>query len=83
MNFPHPETGKRYNTLNSHLREKHGTKVFKVMINAGFTCPNIDGTVAYGGCTFCGAKGSGDFAGNPKDGLIKQFHEVKSRMHQK
>ena len=81
MNFPHPKTGKRYNTLNSHLREKYGTKVFKVMINAGFTCPNIDGTVTYGGCTFCTTKGSGDFAGNPKDDLIKQFNEVKDRMH--
>ena len=37
------------------------------MINAGFTCPNIDGTVKYGGCTFCSTKGSGDFAGNPED----------------
>ena len=83
MNFPHPETRKRYNTLNSHLREKYGTKVFKVMINAGFTCPNIDGTVAYGGCTFCSAKGSGDFAGSPKDTLIKQFHKVRDRMHLK
>lgn len=81
MKFPHPETGKRYSTLNSHLRERYGTKVFKVMINAGFTCPNIDGTVAYGGCTFCTIKGSGDFAGNPKDDLVKQFSEVRDRMH--
>jgi len=81
MIFPHPKTGKRYNTLNSHLREKYGTKVFKVMINGGFTCPNIDGTVAYGGCTFCGAKGSGDFAGDPKDDLVKQFNEVRNLMH--
>ena len=81
MKFPHPETGKRYMTLNSHLREKYGTKVFKVMINAGFTCPNIDGTVAYGGCTFCSTTGSGDFAGNPKDDLVKQFKEVRDRMH--
>jgi len=83
MKFPHPKTQKRYNTLNSHLREKYETKVFKVMINAGFTCPNIDGTVAYGGCTFCTTKGSGDFAGNPKDDLIKQFEEVRNRMHSK
>ena len=81
MKFPHPETGKRYVTLNTHLREKYGKKVFKVMINAGFTCPNIDGTVAYGGCTFCSITGSGDFAGNPKDDLIKQFKEVRDRMH--
>ena len=83
MTFPHPETGKRYRALNSYLREKYGTKVFKVMINAGFTCPNIDGTVAYGGCTFCSIKGSGDFAGNPKDDLVKQFSEVRDRMHLK
>ncbi|MCL1990595.1 MAG: TIGR01212 family radical SAM protein [Defluviitaleaceae bacterium] len=83
MTFPHPETGKRYHTLNSHLREKYGGKVFKVMINAGFTCPNIDGTVAYGGCTFCSIKGSGDFAGNPKDDLLKQFHQIRDRMHTK
>ena len=53
------------------------------MINAGFTCPNIDGTVAYGGCTFCSVKGSGDCAGNPKDDLTRQFQEVKGRMHEK
>ena len=81
MNFPHPKTGKRYSTLNSHLREKYGSKVFKVMINAGFTCPNIDGTVTYGGCTFCSTTGSGDFAGNPKDDLVKQFNIVRNRMH--
>jgi len=83
MTFPHPVTGKRYRTLNTHLRDKYGDKVFKVMINAGFTCPNIDGKVAYGGCTFCTTMGSGDFAGNPKDDLIKQFHEVRGRMHTK
>jgi len=81
MSFPHPETGKRYRTLNTHLRDKYDSKVFKVMINAGFTCPNIDGTVAYGGCTFCTTRGSGDFAGNPKDDLVKQFKEVRDRMH--
>lgn len=74
---------KRYRTLNTHLRDLYGTKVFKVMLNAGFTCPNIDGTVAYGGCTFCSVKGSGDFAGNPKDELLSQFKEVRDRMHLK
>jgi len=81
IELPHPETDKRYRTLNTHLRDKYGSKVFKVMINAGFTCPNIDGTVAYGGCTFCTTRGSGDFAGNPKDDLVKQFKEVRDRMH--
>jgi len=83
MKFKYAYTDKRYHTLNYHLREKYGKKVFKVMINAGFTCPNIDGTVAYGGCTFCSVKGSGDCAGNPKDDLVTQFHDVKKRMHEK
>ena len=83
MKFKYSYQDKRYHTLNYHLRETYGKKVFKVMINAGFTCPNIDGTVAYGGCTFCSVKGSGDCAGNPKDDLARQFHEVKERMHKK
>ena len=56
-------------------------KVFKVSINAGFTCPNIDGKVAFGGCTYCSKEGSGDFAGNPKDNLIKQFDDITQMMH--
>lgn len=52
-------------------------------INAGFTCPNIDGKVAYGGCTYCSKEGSGDFAGNPKDNLIKQFDDITEMMHKK
>ncbi len=42
--FPYSYADKRYHTLNYHLREKYNQKIFKVMINAGFTCPNIDGT---------------------------------------
>ena len=45
---------KQIYTYGSYLREKFGVKVYKVGINiSGFTCPNIDGTVAKGGCTFC------------------------------
>ena len=80
--FPYSYSDKRYHTLNYHLREKYHQKIFKVMINAGFTCPNIDGTVTYG-CTFCSTKGSGDFAGNPEDNLKTQFNQVKQMMHQK
>ena len=81
--FPYSYSDKRYHTLNYHLREKYHQKIFKVMINAGFTCPNIDGTVKYGGFTFCSTKGSGDFAGNPEDNLKTQFNQVKEMMHQK
>lgn len=74
---------KRYHTWNFHLRSQFGQKIFKVPLDGGFTCPNRDGTVATGGCTFCSPRGSGDFAGNRRDDLVKQFHEVRNRMHQK
>jgi radical SAM protein (TIGR01212 family) len=74
---------KRYHTWNYHLRQQFGEKVFKVMLDAGFTCPNRDGTIATGGCTFCSARGSGDFAGWRRDDLVKQFNDVKERQHKK
>lgn len=74
---------KRYHTWNSHLRQVHGQKIFKVALDGGFTCPNRDGQITTGGCTFCSARGSGDFAGNRRDDLVKQFQDVKSKMHEK
>ncbi len=82
-NFKYAFDNKRYHTWNYYLRSNFGEKVFKVSINAGFSCPNIDGTVAYGGCTYCSKQGSGDFAGNPNDNLIKQFEDIKEMMHKK
>ena len=52
-------------------------KVFKVMLDAGFTCPNRDGSIATGGCTFCSARGSGDFAGSRRDDLVTQFNKIR------
>ena len=51
-----------YRTLNEHYREKFGCKVYKLSIDAGFTCPNRDGTVGTGGCVFCSDYGGGEFA---------------------
>lgn len=81
--FRYSNSNKRYYTLDYFYKQKFKCKVFKVSLNAGFSCPNIDGTVGSGGCIYCSKLGSGDFAGNPKDGLIKQFHEVKSKLLQK
>ena len=81
MNFFTNE--KRYNTLNNYYRAKYQTKVFKISLNGGFTCPNIDGTVGRGGCTFCSVLGSGDFAGNKTDPLSVQFEKIKLLMHKK
>ncbi len=74
---------KHYNTLNNYYRNKYQKKVFKIALNAGFTCPNIDGTVASGGCTFCSWMGSGDFAGDKRDSLKTQFEKIKEVMHHK
>ncbi|TNF06674.1 MAG: TIGR01212 family radical SAM protein [Bacillota bacterium] len=74
---------KHYNTLNHYYHYKYQKKVFKIALNGGFTCPNIDGTVASGGCTFCSYMGSGDFAGNKLEPLKTQFEKQKAMMHQK
>jgi radical SAM protein (TIGR01212 family) len=65
------------------MREQFETKVFKVMLDAGFTCPNRDGTIATGGCTFCSARGSGDFAGRRRDDLVTQFNSIRDLQHRK
>jgi len=74
--------GKRYYSLNNYLREKFQTKVFKISLDAGFSCPNRDGSLSSGGCIFCSARGSGDFAGKSEE-LVEQFFEVKKMMNKK
>ncbi|MEA4901767.1 TIGR01212 family radical SAM protein [Desulfitobacterium sp.] len=74
---------KRYNTFNRHLRGIFGEKVFKVPLDAGFTCPNRDGTKGSGGCIYCSSRGSGDFAGEVTHSIEQQFAEVKERMRKK
>lgn len=69
----------RYYSFNNFLREKFGHKVFKVPLDGGFDCPNRDGKVAHGGCTFCSVSGSGDFAGDRQDDLVTQFNTIKNR----
>lgn len=80
--FKYSNDNKRYHTWNYHLHHKFGCKVFKVALNGGFTCPNIDGSKGTGGCIYC-LGGSGDFAGDPAHSILTQFDEVKERMHKK
>ncbi|MFZ1419738.1 MAG: hypothetical protein WAR82_04170, partial [Leptotrichiaceae bacterium] len=58
--------GKRYNTWNTHLQEIFNEKIGKISLDGSFTCPNIDGKVAYGGCIYCSKEGSGEFSGGLK-----------------
>jgi radical SAM protein (TIGR01212 family) len=70
---------KRYYSLNEHLRKHFGEKVIKVSLSAGLSCPNRDGTLSTGGCIFCSAKGSGDFAGEKELPIAEQFAQVRAR----
>ena len=74
---------KRYNTLNDYYRQIFGEKIFKVPIDAGFDCPNRDGTVAHGGCTFCTVSGSGDAIVAPDAPIRDQFYKEIDFMHRK
>lgn len=81
--FKYTIDNKRYRTLNYELQNKFHSKVFKVSLNGGFTCPNIDGKVGYGGCIYCSKEGSGEFAGDKTKDLITQFNEVKEILEKK
>ena len=83
MAYEYQVTNKRYHTLDYYLKTKYGKKVFKIPLNASFSCPNRDGTKGIGGCTFCSNKGSGDFAGNPLHSLNQQYDEMIKVMERK
>ena len=80
--FIYSNDNKRYHTFNYYLKNTYQNKIFKVPLDAGFTCPNRDGSVAYGGCTFCSALGSGDSVIRSDD-LMKQFDEGVKMMRNK
>ena len=64
----------RYNKLSNFLKEKFGEKVLKICIDGGFTCPNRDGRISYGGCIFCSEKGSGEHL-NSNENISKQVND--------
>lgn len=72
-----------YRTLNEYYREKFGCKVYKLAIDAGFTCPNRDGTVGVGGCIFCSGMGSGEFAEGLCESISRQLELAKRRVEAK
>lgn len=81
--FKYSNDNKRYYTFNYYLKNKYHNKIAKVSLNAGFTCPNRDGTKGIGGCIFCSDSGSGDFAGKVQDSLEKQFNDVSGILQKK
>ncbi len=70
-------------TVSEYYREKFGCKVYKLSIDAGFTCPNRDGKVGVGGCIFCSGDGSGEFASGGSRDIPHLLEVAKSRVEKK
>lgn len=81
--FPYSDDNKRYHTWNYYLRNRFGGKVAKVPLDAGFTCPNRDGTCGVGGCSFCTPAGSGDFVMRRAEALQAQYESGLAMMRRK
>ena len=71
---------KRYHSLDYHFKKTFGEKVYRLSLNGGMTCPNRDGKLSTGGCIFCSAGGSGDFAATPTRSVTEQIEEAKLRI---
>lgn len=72
-----------YYSLNQYLQNQFGEKVYKIALDAGMTCPNRDGTVGFGGCLFCSAGGSGEFAEGDCGDIAQQIRRAKERLSAK
>lgn len=75
--FLYSDSNKRYYTYDYYLRRTFGGKCVKLPLDAGFTCPNIDGRCGKGGCIYCSARGSGDFAADFAHTVSEQLQEQK------
>lgn len=70
----------RYYSLNSYLKKKFGTKVYKLSLSSGLSCPNRDGTLSTKGCTFCSNGGSGEFAASHLLSISQQIENAKEKV---
>ena len=73
-------TLRRYNDFNTYLRERFGCRVQKITIDAGFSCPNRDGTLSFDGCIYCDGKGSGTGAARRAESIKEQIQKAKDRL---
>ena len=72
---PFEFNGKRYNAYNLYLKKKYGERIQKVTVDAGFTCPNRDGTVARGGCIYCNNQSFNPGYNDPAKSIRQQINE--------
>jgi hypothetical protein len=73
----------RYYSLNSYLTSKYGTKIYKLSISSGLSCPNRDGKISTGGCIFCSNGGSGDFSSDCHLSITEQIESAKEKVKNK
>nr|MCR5321056.1 TIGR01212 family radical SAM protein [Lachnospiraceae bacterium] len=71
-----------YTSVSDYLKEKYHTKVYKLSLSTGCTCPNRDGTIGFGGCIFCSEGGSGDFAAKVAP-IKEQMAEARQKVEAK
>ena len=81
--FVNSDSNKRYYTYDYYLKKTFGGKCMKIPLDAGFTCPNIDGRCSVGGCIYCSPRGSGDFAAESVIPVSEQFEIVKNQLSSK
>lgn len=81
--FKYSNTNKRYYTLDYFYKNKFNSKVFKITLDGGFTCPNKDGKSGTGGCIYCSLSGSAEFAGDKRKEVTIQFKEQKEKLNKK
>ena len=72
--------GLPFHSLSWDLQQRFGKKLYKLSLDGGMTCPNRDGTLGRGGCIFCSAGGSGDFAAPRQEDLNLQIQEAKAQI---
>ena len=81
--FPFSDSNKRYYTYDYYLKQTYGGKCAKVTLDAGFTCPNIDGVCGTGGCIYCSSRGSGDFSEDAALSLSEQYRRQTEKITKK
>ncbi len=81
--YPRSDSNKRYQTYDYYMKKKYGGKCAKIPLDAGFTCPNIDGKCGSGGCIYCSDRGSGDFAEKPVLSITEQYIKVRKKLSKK
>ncbi len=73
----------RYNSFHDYFYNKFNTKVLKLSIDAGFSCPNRDGTLGYEGCIYCSESGSGDFTFGHGNSVLTQMRKQRTMLEKK